>query len=345
MTSHAARRPCWLVAELSANHNGDLQRAKDTIHAMAEAGADAVKLQTYKAGSISLDLDGPHFGPRTSGLWKGMRPYEIYAQGALPYEWHAELYELARSLGLTCFSTPFDVEGVDFLEQLGNPVYKVASFEVRHVPLLERIAATGKPVIVSTGVASLADIELALEVLGRGRADVTLLKCTSAYPAPIEDADLLNIPSLRATFGVPVGLSDHTPGHVVPVVAVALGATVIEKHFTLDREDGGLDAAFSMEPAEFAEMVRQVRLAEAALGSEAYRLSEGAKDSATRGRSVFVSRPVRAGEAFTSENLAVVRPGAGLHPRHYAELLGRRAAVDLAAGTPLAWQHVAFEDD
>ena len=179
-----------VVAELSANHNGDLQRSKDTIRAMAEAGADAVKLQTYRPESLSLDLDGPHFGPRTTGLWRGMRPFEIYAQGALPYEWHAELYDLAASLGLVAFSSPFDVDAVDFLETLDNPIYKVASFEIRHVPLLERIAATGKRVVVSTGVASLADIELALQVLGPGRSDVTLLKCTSAYPAPVEDADL-----------------------------------------------------------------------------------------------------------------------------------------------------------
>jgi pseudaminic acid synthase len=339
MTDGAAK--CMIVAELSANHNGDLERAKDSILAMAEAGADAVKLQTYRPGSLTLDLDGPHFGPRTSGLWAGMRPYEIYAQGSLPYEWHEELFELARSRGLTCFSTPFDDAGVDFLETLGNPIYKVASFEIAHVPLLERIAATGKPVIVSTGIATLADIELALEVLGPGRQDVTLLKCTSAYPAPIEDADLLNIPSLRDIFGVPVGLSDHTPGHVVPVVAVALGATVIEKHFTLSRADGGLDAAFSMEPNEFAAMVQQVRLAEAALGSRTYRLSERAKDSATRGRSVFVSQPVRAGEVLTSENLAVVRPGAGLHPKHWAEVLGRKARTDLEAGKPLTWDDLS----
>lgn len=329
-----------IVAELSANHNGDLALARATIHAMHEAGADHVKLQTYRPESLTLDLDGPLFGPRTSGPWRGLRPHELYSQGALPYEWHAELFALAESLGMVCFSSPFDVEGVDFLEDLGSPLYKVASFEIRHVPLLERIAATGKPVIVSTGIASLADIELALEVLGRDRRDITLLKCTSAYPAPVDEIDLLTIPTLRSAFGVDVGLSDHTLGHVVPVAAVALGATLIEKHFVLDRSAGGVDASFSMNPQEFKEMVGAVRVAEAALGSSAYQLGPASRDSALRGRSIFVAQDVARGESFTSDNLRVVRPGNGLHPRYYSNVLGRVARVDVEAGTPLSWELV-----
>lgn len=329
-----------IVAELSGNHGRDLELTRDTLHAIAESSADAVKIQTYKPESITLDLTREPFGPRPSGPWKGQRLFEVYRQGSLPYEWHEEIYALAASLGLDCFSSPFDEEGVDFLESIGNPVYKVASFEIRHVPLLERIAATGKPVIVSTGIASLADIELALGILREGTTDITLLKCTSAYPAPIDEVDLRTIPTLRAAFGVPVGLSDHTMGHAVPVAAVALGAVLIEKHFVLDRSAGGIDASFSMEPSEFAEMVRNVRMAEAALGSPVYGLGAAASDSATRGRSVFVAADVRQGDTFTNDNLKVVRPGHGLHPRYYAELLGKRAKTDIAAGTPLSWDLV-----
>lgn len=329
-----------IVAELSGNHGRDLELTRDSIRAIAESGADAVKLQTYKAESITLDLTREPFGPRPSGPWKGQRLFEVYRQGSLPYEWHEEIYALATSLGLNCFSSPFAVEGVDFLENIGNPMYKVASFEIRHVPLLERIAATGKPVIVSTGIASLADIELALNILRKGTHDVTLLKCTSAYPAPIDEVDLRTIPTLRTTFGVPVGLSDHTLGHAVPVAAVAFGAVLIEKHFVLDRSAGGIDASFSMEPSEFAEMVRNVRMAEAALGSSVYGLGAAASDSASRGRSIFVAEDVRRGGEFTASNLKVVRPGNGLHPRHYSELLGRRARADITAGTPLRWDLV-----
>lgn len=329
-----------IVAELSGNHLQNLDRTRNTVAAIAESGADAVKLQTYTPGSITLDLDVGPFGPRTSGPWKGSRPFDVFSEGSLPYEWHEEIFSLARSLGLTCFSSPFDVEGVDFLESLDNPIYKVASFEIRHVPLLERIAATGKPVIVSTGIATLADIELALDILRSGTDDITLLKCTSAYPAPIDQVDLRTIPTLQATFGVPVGLSDHTMGHAVPVAAVALGATLIEKHFVLDRSAGGIDASFSLEPHEFAEMVTNVRIAEAALGNSVYRLGEESQDAATRGRSIYVAKDMRRGEAFTTDNLKVVRPGQGLHPKYFGSLLGKKASTDLPAGTPLTWDLV-----
>ena len=329
-----------IVAELSANHDGDLDRTRETLHAMRESGADMVKLQTYRPESLTLDLDGPHFGPRTSGPWAGKRPFDLFSEGSLPYEWHAELYDLAHTLGMTCFSTPFDVEGVDFLESIDNPIYKVASLEIAHIPLLERIAATGKPVILSTGAATLGDIELALDTLGRHRTDITLLKCTTAYPTPFSEVNLRSMVTLGSTFGVAVGLSDHTPGHVVAVAATALGAVVIEKHVVLDRSRGGIDADFSMEPAEFRALVDAVRATEEALGSAAYALSASSASARTRGRSIFVAAPIAAGEPFTEHNLRVVRPGAGLHPVHLAQVVGSRARFDLAVGTPLRWDAV-----
>ncbi len=336
----AEKRVAVIVAELSANHGGDLERAKETLHAMRESGAGAVKLQTYRPSSLTLDLDGPHFGPRRDGPWVGKRPYDLYEEGALPYEWHADLYALAAELGLTCFSSPFDEDGVDFLESLGNPIYKVASLEINHIPLLERIAATGKPVVVSTGAADLGDIELALDTLGRDRTDVTLLKCTTAYPTPLGEVNLYAMATLGATFGVPVGLSDHTPGHVVPVAAVALGATMIEKHFILDRAHGGPDAHFSMEPHEFRTMVDAVRNAEEALGSSEYALSPASKAAHARRRSIFVTAPITAGERFTEENVRIVRPAIGLQPVHWREVLAATARTDLEPGTPLAWSHL-----
>lgn len=338
-------RVVTIVAELSANHGGDLERTKDTLHAMHESGADAVKLQTYRPESLTLDLDGPYFGPRDSGPWAGRRPYDLYTEGSLPYAWHEELYALARRLGLVCFSSPFDEDGVDFLESLDNPIYKVASLEINHVPLLERIAATGKPVVVSTGAADLGDIELALDTLGRDRTDVTLLKCTTAYPTPFREVNLRAMATLGTTFGVPVGLSDHTHGHAVPVAAVALGATMIEKHFILDRAHGGPDAHFSMEPQEFRAMVEAVRNAEEALGSASYRMSSASLSAHDRRRSIFVAERIRAGEPFTRANLRVVRPGAGLHPRHLERVLRARARIDLEPGTPLTWSQVATQAD
>jgi len=338
-------RRSTIVAELSANHNGDLERTLATIRAMREAGADLVKLQTYRPESLTLDLNGPYFGPATRGPWQGIRPYDLFSRGALPYEWHERIFELAGSLGMGCFSAPFDVEAVDFLESLGNPIYKVASLEINHVPLLERIAATGKPVVVSTGAADLGDVELALDTLGRGRSDITLLKCTTAYPTPFGEVNLRAMVTLGTTFGLPVGLSDHTPGHVVPVAAVALGASMIEKHFILDRAHGGVDSHFSMEPHEFAAMVEAVRNAEEALGSGTYALSPSSRSAHGRTRSIFVAETIAAGEAFTTTNLRVVRPGAGLHPQHWKGILGQRARVSIEAGTPLDWTHVSGRDE
>jgi pseudaminic acid synthase len=329
-----------IVAELSANHGRDLERTLDTVRAMREAGADMVKLQTYRPESLTLDLHDSGFGPLKTGPWAGVRPYDLFIEGALPYDWHERIFELARSMGIGCFSAPFDLEAVGFLESLDNPIYKVASLEINHIPLLECIAATGKPVVLSTGAAKLGDIELALDTLGRNRTDITLLKCTTAYPTPYGEVNLRAMVTLGTTFGVPVGLSDHTPGYVVPVAAVALGASMIEKHFILDRAHGGIDAHFSMEPHEFRAMVEAVRSAEEALGAGTYALSPASTSAHERMRSIFVAETILAGQAFTEANLRVVRPASGLHPRHWREVLNSVAARDLAPGTPLVWSAV-----
>ena len=332
-------RTTFVVAELSGNHNNDLSYTKDTILAMKEAGADAVKLQTYTADSLTLDVENDEFGPRKEGLWKGRKPYDVFSEGALPYEWHEELFAYAKSIGLTCFSTPFDEEAVDLLETLDNPIYKVASFEIRHLPLIERIADTGKPVILSTGIATLSDIEKALSFFDK--SNVTLLKCTSAYPTPYTEVNLKAMQSLGAIFGVDVGLSDHTLGTAVPVAAVALGARVIEKHFVLDQSLGGVDADFSMSPAEFKAMVDAVRIVEQALGSADFSLTEGSKKSRLRGRSIYLYRDVNAGDVISEKNIKIVRPATGMDPKHYKMILGKRFRANLKSGTPLSFDHIA----
>jgi pseudaminic acid synthase len=324
----------FIIAELSGNHNNDLQYAKDTIYAMKEAGADAVKLQTYTADSLTLNVDNDEFGPRKEGLWKGRTPYDVFSEGALPYAWHEELFFYARSLGLECFSSPFDEEGVDLLESLHNPIYKVASFEIQHIPLIEKIASTRKPVIISTGIATLADIELALSYF-KDKSTVTLLKCTSAYPTPYSEVNLKAIQTLSDAFGVNVGLSDHTLGAAVSVAAVALGAVVIEKHFILDRSKGGVDADFSMSPSEFKSMVDSIRIVEQALGNAKFELSEGSKKSRLRGRSIFVSKDIAVGDYLTQDNIKVVRPATGLSPSMYKKIIGRKVNQSILAGSPL----------
>ncbi|GAL08839.1 N-acetylneuraminate synthase [Photobacterium aphoticum] len=324
----------FIIAELSGNHNNNLKYTKDTILAMKEAGADAVKLQTYTADSLTLNVDNEEFGPRKEGLWKGKKPYDVFCEGALPYEWHEELFAYARSLGLECFSSPFDEEAVDLLESLDNPIYKVASFEIQHIPLIERIAQTGKPVIISTGIAKLSDIEEALSYFP-DKSKVTLLKCTSAYPTPYSEVNLKAMKTLKETFGVNVGLSDHTLGSAVPVAAVALGASVIEKHFILDRSKGGVDADFSMSPIEFKHMVDSVRIVEQALGRREFTLSEGSKKSRLRGRSIYVSENVNAGDLVTKENIRIVRPASGVSPAYYKEIIGKKFITDVDKGEPL----------
>lgn len=328
----------FIIAELSANHNNNFDIAVKSIAAIAKTGADAVKIQTYTADSLTLDVNNEYFGPRKEGLWKGQRPYEVFKEGALPYEWHDKLQVIAKDLGLIFFSSPFDKEGADLLEKIQIPIYKIASFEITDIPLIEYVAKKMKPMIISTGVAELCDIELAVQTCrNAGNNDITLLKCTSEYPAPFEKANLLTIPNLKNTFNVKVGVSDHTMGSTIPILSIALGATVIEKHFILDRQLGGPDASFSMEPDEFAHMVKSVREAEVALGSVNYEVSENSKQ---RRRSLFISNDIKKGEIITTENIKSVRPGNGLHPKNYKNVIGKVASKDLKKGEPLKFNMI-----
>ena len=320
----------FIIAELSANHNNDFKLAVKTIVAMAKAGANAVKVQTYKPESLTVDLDTGYFAPRTEGLWKGYTPWRLYSEASMPYEWQTKLQIISNDLGLEFFSSPFDKEAVDFLEGLDVPKYKIASFEITDIPLIEYTASKGKPMIISTGVAELEDIELALEACRRvGNDDITLLKCTSQYPATIEQANLLTIADIQKRFGVKVGVSDHTMGSLVPTVAVSLGATVVEKHFILDRSFGGPDSAFSMEPQEFKDMVNSVRQVEAALGKVTYDVSDADKN---RRRSLFVIKDIKKGEIITEENVGSIRPGFGMHPKELKNWLGKEAPRDFEKG-------------
>jgi len=334
------RGRCLIVAEVSANHNQSIERAEAIIRAAADAGADAVKLQTYTADTMTIPCDNEYF--RIKGtLWKGRSLHDLYKEAYTPWEWHPRLMQLVNDLGLVCFCTPFDATAVDFLESLNVPCHKVASFEVVDIPLLKKIAATGKPVIMSTGMASLAEIDEAVRTLrGNGTKELALLKCTSAYPAPPEEINLRSIPHLAEAFGCPAGLSDHTLGSSVAVAAVALGAAVIEKHFTLSRAAGGPDSAFSMEPDEFKRMVQDIRTVEKALGRVTYFLTENEKISAVFRRSLFVVEDIKCGEVFTEKNVRSIRPGYGMHTRYLPTVLGRKAVKDIAGGTPLEWSLV-----
>lgn len=325
---------CMIVAELSANHNGSLQTAMDSIAAIAETGADAVKLQTYRPESLTLDVKKEDFKLK-GGLWDGRYLYDLYKEATTPYEWHEQLYSYARQCGLICFSTPFDREGVDLLESLDNPIYKIASFEVMHLDLIRYAARLKRPMVISTGVASALEIEEAIAACREeGNDDITLLKCTSAYPARVEDAQLGLMAEMRRRYGVKVGLSDHSPGSLLPVLSVALGGVMIEKHFIIDRKIGGPDAAFSMDFDEFSKMVKDVRMAESAMSvGEGIPESESLERAGRQwSRSLYVSASVKKGEVFTAENVACVRPGFGIHPRNLKQLLGKRAAADLSAG-------------
>lgn len=323
----------FIIAELSANHNNDFGLSVKTIQAMAEAGADAVKVQTYKPESLTIDLDTGYFAPKKEGLWKGYTPWKLYLEAAMPYDWQPKLKKVAEHLGLVFFSSPFDNEGVDFLESIEVPIHKIASFEITDIPLIEYVASKGKPMIISTGVAEMDDIQLVLDTCRKqGNNQITLLKCTSQYPATIDDANLLTIPDMKKRFGVQVGVSDHTMGSLVPTVAVSLGATVVEKHFILDRKLGGPDSAFSMEPQEFKAMVDSVRQVEQALGVISYDVAENDKN---RRRSLFVVKDIKAGEVFTEENIRSIRPGFGLHPKYIYNVLGKKAKRDMQKGEPL----------
>ncbi|CAK0762945.1 N-acetylneuraminate synthase [Gammaproteobacteria bacterium] len=337
--------PVYLVAELSANHNGCLERALELIRAARAAGADAVKLQTYTADTLTLDSSGDLFTIRGGTPWDGRTLHALYREAATPWEWYPHLAAEAAAQGLSLFSSPFDATAVDFLETQGAPAYKVASFELVDLPLIRRIAATGKPMILSTGMATFEEIEEAvITARTAGARDLILLKCTSAYPAPPAEMHLRTLPHLAATFGVPVGLSDHTLGITIPIAAVALGACLIEKHLTLSRAEGGVDAAFSLEPGEFRAMAEAVRTAEQALGEVQYTLTAAEERNRVFRRSLFVVRELRCGEPFTLDNVRSIRPGYGLHTRYLNKILNCPATRDIPRGTPLDWSLVGNRD-
>ena len=330
--------PVYIVAEMSANHNQDFDQAVKILEAAREAGADAVKLQTYTADTLTINSAESCFRIRGGTPWDGRNLYELYQEAYTPWEWQPKLKALAEEMGLGFFSTAFDPTAVDFLERLGVPVHKVASFELVDLGLIEKMAATGKPLILSTGMATLGEIEEAVQTArNAGAGQIVLLKCTSAYPAPPEDMNLRTIPHLSQAFHVPVGLSDHTLGIAVPVAAVALGACLVEKHFTLSRALPGPDSAFSLEPGEFKAMVEAIRIAEKAMGGIRYGISPQEARSRVFRRSLFVVEDMEAGEIFQESNVRSIRPGGGLAPRHLPEILGRRAGQKIGRGTPLTW--------
>lgn len=322
----------FIIAELSANHGGKIEIAIETIRAAKRTGADAIKLQTYTADTITLDSDKEDFNIKGT-IWEGKRLYNLYKEASLPWEWHAELFKVAKEEGLVCFSSPFDKTAVDFLEKLNCPIYKIASFEITDIPLIKYAASKGKPMIISTGIATYEDIQLAVETCRSvGNNDITLLKCTSSYPAPIEEANLVMMQQFAKDFDVKVGLSDHTLGITVPVISVAMGATVIEKHFILDKSIGGPDASFSLDKKEFTEMVTAVRQAEKAIGEETYNLTEKQKSGRDFSRSLYITENIKAGEILTEQNIRSVRPGFSLHPKYYEQILGKKVKSGFSKG-------------
>ncbi|MDE6700740.1 MAG: pseudaminic acid synthase [Acetatifactor sp.] len=337
--------PTFIIAEMSANHLMDFDRAVAVMRAAKDAGADAIKIQTYTADTITLDCDDPCFQITQGTIWDGTTLHRLYQTAYTPWEWQPKLQKLAEEMGLVFFSSPFDFSAVDFLEDMQVPAYKIASFEINDIPLIRKIARLGKPMIFATGVARLADIDLALRTCKEeGNEDVILLKCTSSYPAPYEDINLKTIPSMAQTFDCITGLSDHSMGHAVADAAVALGAKVVEKHLTLSRADGGADAAFSMEPEEFRIMTENIRKIEKALGTVTYELTEKQTREREHSRSLFVAQDMKAGDVFTPENLRSVRPACGLHTMYYEELLGKKISRDAKLGTPMSWELVDFEE-
>ncbi|RQD79685.1 MAG: pseudaminic acid synthase [Methanocalculus sp. MSAO_Arc1] len=332
-------QPPFIIAEMSGNHNHSLDRALAIVEAAAEAGAHAIKLQTYTADTITLDINKEEFFiSDEKSLWKGQSLYDLYKQAYTPWEWHEPIMKRAEKLGLICFSTPFDETAVDFLETLNVPAYKIASFENNHLPLIRKVAATGKPLIISTGMATIAELDEAVRTTrDAGCRDIILLKCTSTYPATPENSNILTIPHMRELFGCEVGLSDHTLGIGAAIAAVAHGATVIEKHFTLSRADGGVDSAFSMEPAELRMLVQETERAWQSLGGIVYGPTEAEKKSLMFRRSLYVAEDMKAGDVFTKENLRCVRPGLGLAPKYYEVLMGKRVNRDVKKGMAVEW--------
>ncbi len=334
--------PTYFVAEMSSNHCKDFDRAVEIMKAAKAAGADAIKLQTYTADTLTINCDREYFCVGGNSLWKGEVLHDLYDKACTPWDWQPELKVIAEDMGLDLFSTPFDETAVDFLEAMDVPAYKIASFEVVHLPMIERIAQTGKPTIMSTGIATLAEIDEAVRTFRKaGGTQLALLKCTSAYPASPDEMNLRTIPHLADAFDVPVGLSDHSLYSAVPVTAVALGACIVEKHFALSRSDPSADASFSLEPSELRSTIEAIRIAEQALGRVNYDVTEKEEAHRLLRRSIFVVRDVKAGETFTEDNIRVIRPGHGLHTRYYHEVLGRRASCNISMGTPLVWDLIA----
>ena len=334
------KSPVFIIAELSANHNGSLDNALETVKAAKRAGADCIKLQTYTADTITLDSDKEDFVIKGT-IWDGKKLHTLYKEAYTPWEWHEQIYRVAQEEGLICFSSPFDKTAVDLLESLHSPAYKIASFEITDIPLIEYVASKGKPVIISTGIAEQEDIELALEACHRmGNYDIALLKCTSSYPAPIEEANMCMVKDLAERYNVISGLSDHTMGSTVPIVATVFGAKIIEKHFIIDRAIGGPDASFSMNEEEFTAMVKAVREAEKASGVIDYTLTEKQAKGRDFSRSLYIAEDIKAGEIFTDKNLRSVRPGFGLHPKYFNEIIGKKSNQDLEKGTPMKLYYI-----
>jgi len=331
----------FIIAEMSANHMQSIKRAKEIIKAAKEVGADAIKIQTYRPDTITIDCSGEEFMCTPGSPWEGMNLYKLYESAYTPWEWHDELFEYARECDIEMFSTPFDLTAVDFLHKYNMPAIKIASYEINDIPLIKKAALEMKPIILSTGLADLGDIDLAIKTCRSvGNNNIILLKCVSEYPTPYEDINLRTMLNMKETFECEIGLSDHSIGDEVAIASVALGATVIEKHFTLSRNEGGADAEFSMEPMEFEEMVKKIRHIEKAMGRVTYNLTERQKKSKERSRSLYVVRDIKEGEELTSENVKSVRPGYGLQPKYYETILGRKAKYDLQKGTALAWHDI-----
>ena len=334
--------PCFIIAELSANHNGSLQTALETVRAAKRAGANCIKLQTYTADTLTINSTKEDFVIRSGSIWDGKNYYELYQEAYTPWEWHAEIMKVAQEEGLICFSSPFDPTSVNFLETLNVPAYKIASFEITDIPLIEYVASKGKPVIISTGIAEMEDIELALDACRRmGNNDIALLKCTSSYPAPIEEANMAMVKDFAERFGVISGLSDHTMGSTVPVVAACFGAKIIEKHFILDRSIGGPDASFSMNEVEYTAMVKAVREAESAIGVVDYTLTEKQAKGKDFSRSLYVIEDMKEGDVISKKNVRSIRPGFGLHPKYYNEIVGKRVKCDLEKGDRLSLEYIS----
>jgi len=331
----------YIIAELSANHGGKIEIAKETIQGAKEIGANAIKLQTYTADTITLDSDKEDFIIKGGTLWDNKKLYDLYKEAYLPWEWHEELFKYAREIGIDIFSSPFDKSAVDFLEQFNPSAYKIASFEITDHELIRYTASKGKPIIISTGIAAVDEIQDAVDICrSEGNSDIILLKCTSAYPAALEDANLLTIPNLAETFGVFSGFSDHTLGTTAPVVATTLGAKVIEKHFILDKSIGGADADFSLDKKEFSEMIQAVRDTEKLLGTVDYSMSEKKKQSRRFSRSLYVAKDIQKGQSITEENIKSVRPGYGLHPKYLKDVIGKKVKKDLISGTALEFKYL-----